>query len=295
MTNPRRTTPNRACPDCGGGGADQSAIRYSREGWTIKSCPDCRFIFLENAPDYQTLESDFSWERTYSEARIERQKELSDRAIERTIRAFLVHVRRFANTMWNRNKLASLSSQHLVSGTVLDLGCGSGRFVNALPAGCCPVGIEISERLAEIARPSFEERGGRVIHANVLAGLRSLPDASCSGAVARSYLEHELQPKLILGELRRVLRPGARVIVKVPNYQCWNRRVRGGRWCGFRLPDHVNYFTPRSLVRLLGHTDFRIVRFGMMDRLPTSDNMWCVAEKRSAAQHVTSCLWTRCA
>ena len=33
----------------------------------------------------------------------------------------------------------------------------------------------------------------------------------------------------------------------MPNFGSVNRRVSGSQWCGFRYPDHVNYFTPQSL------------------------------------------------
>ena len=41
--------------------------------------------------------------------------------------------------------------------------------------------------------------------------------------------------------------PGGKVFVRVPNYGSLNRRVMGARWCGFRYPDHVNYFTSATL------------------------------------------------
>jgi hypothetical protein len=82
----------------------------------------------------------------------------------------------------------------------------------------------------------------------------------------------------VLEETRRVMRPGARIIIKVPNYDSWNRRLRGAKWCGFRFPDHVNYFTPETMTRLVKKAGMRVVRFGMGDRMPTSDNMWLVVE-----------------
>jgi hypothetical protein len=94
-----------------------------------------------------------------------------------------------------------------------------------------------------------------------------------------SYLEHEPNPRAVLEAGARVMKPGARLIVKVPNYASWNRAVRGARWCGLRFPDHVNYFTPGLLVRLLRESGFGIVRFDWRDRLPTSDSMWLVGEK----------------
>ena len=78
------------------------------------------------------------------------------------------------------------------------------------------------------------------------------------------------------------MRDGARLIVKVPNFASWNRRLRGDAWCGFRFPDHVNYFTPETLTLLLRETGFRVARFGVFDRLPTSDTMWLVAEAASS-------------
>jgi hypothetical protein len=69
------------------------------------------------------------------------------------------------------------------------------------------------------------------------------------------------------------------LIVKVPNYASWNRKIRANRWCGFRFPDHVNYFTPHTLKSMLQETGFQIVKFSIFDHLPTSDNMWLVARK----------------
>ena len=67
--------------------------------------------------------------------------------------------------------------------------------------------------------------------------------------------------------------------MKLPNFSSWLRVARGAAWSGYRFPDHVNYFTPASLARLLMETGFKVVRFGIPDRLPTSDSMWCVARK----------------
>ncbi len=95
----------------------------------------------------------------------------------------------------------------------------------------------------------------------------------------RAYLEHEREPAAVLAETWRVLKPAGCVLIKVPNYGCWNRPVRGSRWCGYRFPDHVNYFTPRSLRRVLEDNAFVVARCGWFDRLPTNDNMWLVARK----------------
>jgi hypothetical protein len=52
----------------------------------------------------------------------------------------------------------------------------------------------------------------------------------------------------------------------------------GGRWCGFRYPEHLNYFTPETLRTMAAKAGFRI-SFGLAGRLPTSDNMWAALTK----------------
>jgi len=100
------------------------------------------------------------------------------------------------------------------------------------------------------------------------------------GIVMISFLEHDVQPLQVLIAARRVLQPDGVVILKVPNLDCWNRRLQGKGWPGFRFPDHVNYFTPETLSQLVSKADLKIVRFSWRDRLPTSDNMWLVAGTR---------------
>lgn len=89
----------------------------------------------------------------------------------------------------------------------------------------------------------------------------------------RSFLEHELHSRALLAEVARVLAPGGATIVKVPNHGSANRLVMGPRWCGFRSPGHVNYFTPRTLQGMVEQAGLAVVRFGPTDRFPLGDNM----------------------
>jgi hypothetical protein len=96
-----------------------------------------------------------------------------------------------------------------------------------------------------------------------------------------SFLEHESEPLELLEATRDALQMGGVVIIKVPNYECWNRRYwRTKDWPGFRFPDHVNYFTPESLRSLVEKAGLCVLRFGVWDRFPTSDNMWLVANRK---------------
>ena len=100
-----------------------------------------------------------------------------------------------------------------------------------------------------------------------------------SGIIMRSFLEHDIHPRPILEENSRTLKRGGIIVIKVPNYGSWNRALLGDNWCGMRFPDHVNYFTPTTLSRMVRETGLKVHKFGLLDRLPTSDNMWMIAVK----------------
>jgi hypothetical protein len=68
-------------------------------------------------------------------------------------------------------------------------------------------------------------------------------------------------------------------VVKVPNWACINRSVRGERWCGFRWPYHVNYFTPDTLREMAARAGLVVSRMSRIDVSPLSDNMYAVLMK----------------
>jgi len=268
---------SRTCPACRTGGAQLRRYRYSQSEWVLKECRTCGFVFLENPPHHATLQSQFPWENTSWLQNEARRKSYSRG--ENAVRSAIRGIWSITNTVIRRDKHVSFGYRYFRQGWIGDLGCGLENF-SPLPPSRKLLGIEISTRTVADARPIFESRGGRIIHADLLSGLQSLEAASCDGALIESYLEHKVQPAEVLRELSRVLRAGSAIILKLPNYACWNRLVRGKKWCGFRLLGHVNYFTPDTLQALLEQQGFEIVRFTFLDRLWTNDNMWCVARKK---------------
>jgi hypothetical protein len=94
--------------------------------------------------------------------------------------------------------------------------------------------------------------------------------------VLSCILEHEIEPLPLLRRCVSRLAADGRLVVKVPNYACLSRHVRGGRWCGYRWPDHVNYFTPTTLVAMGRAAGLRVVRMTLADRQPLSDSLYAI-------------------
>lgn len=265
--------PRRDCPICGRDNRAQCANAFSRPRWELKECAGCSLVYLENPPAYASLQDEFAWEKTWAEeGGRRRQREPVFYYGSRALQAI-------PKKLFRRDKLMRWVRRYFQPGPVLDVGCAGGHTLERLPSQFIPFGVEVSRGLAELADTRFSPRGGGVLQGDALSTLPRFEPEFFSGVIMSSYLEHEVQPAAALAAGVRILRPGGRLIVKVPNFASWNRAIRGARWCGFRYPDHVNYYTPALLTRLLRDSGLHILRFSFLDRFPTSDNMWLVAEK----------------
>ena len=262
----------RDCPLCGADNHAAEPLSYSLDVWDMLACGDCGFVYLDKAPVYEELTENIAWEKTF-EMEMERREET------RPISYKMSRLTRWRMGLFPRTKFPDLVKRYAAPGHVLDVGCGDGNQMRALDAAYHPSGIEISAALAEQAAAFFRQYGGDCVCAPALAGLQSLPENRFSAVTLRSYLEHEAQPLDVLKQVCRILQAGGVAIIKVPNYASLNRRVMGPKWCGFRYPDHQNYFTPKSLRAMGRAAGFAGFRSHLLFELPTSDNMYLVMQK----------------
>ena len=272
----------RSCPLCGTNNLARDRSAYASGRWDLKFCGRCGFLYLENPPPYARLADEFAWERTSQRERARRREQ------EPLVNALSTASKRVRARLLARDKTASLTHAFVEPGNLLDVGCGWGVAMqrilgHPMPGGkprWTPYGIEVSPAQADHAKTIFQPHGGDALHADAITGLKHFEDETFSGVIMSSFLEHDVNPLGVLTEARRVVAANGHGIIKTPNFNCLGRRVRGRRWCGFRFPDHVNYFTPASLRKLVMAAGFGIGRFHGRDRFIGSDNMYMVAVKR---------------
>jgi len=269
-------TIHRSCPVCTRDNRDSKPSNYSRNEWKIKECPECKFVYLENAPVYEALVKEFAWEKT---SRKEKTARKTREPVKQSLSDYFKMVRK---RYLKRSKLTKLINRYFDLGNVLDIGCASGGVLRKLDSGYVPFGIEISEYLAQKGNESIRRKGGYILHCDALSGLSQFEDDFFEGIVMSAFLEHEAEPIGLLNECFRALKDHGKVIIKVPNYACVNRMARGSKWCGFRYPDHVNYFTPATLRNMCEELGFVVHKFDFFDRHPFSDNMWMVIIKNNS-------------
>lgn len=151
---------------------------------------------------------------------------------------------------------------------ILDVGCGDGSFLSAL--GVRPaVGLDRSAAAAA----AVHARGFGAVVGDLAA--TPMRDGSYSLVTMFHYLEHVPQAAVSLEAVRRLLTPGGRLVVQVPNTASWQALLLGRRWHGYEPPRHLVNYTPQALATTLAKSGFEAVRatfFSLRDNPTTLVN-----------------------
>lgn len=223
------------CPGCGT--EDRSFVVDRLDRYTVVQCTACTLQFADPMAN-----PGGSW---YDRAYV-----LRHSAIDTRVRDYYV---------WAVRALPG-------KGTLLDIGCGEGVFVNyARRHGFDAYGIDFSSEAIATGKRWF---GLETIFTSSLADFKQAhPDRAYDAVTFFEVLEHLERPADFLAEASTVLKDGGHVAASVPNNDRWPYRDFGDY-----PPNHLTRWNIRSLRIFLVRNGFRTVTIRLSSRLGSYHN-----------------------
>jgi 2-polyprenyl-6-hydroxyphenyl methylase/3-demethylubiquinone-9 3-methyltransferase len=171
-----------------------------------------------------------------------------------------------------------LGGRELAGTQWLDAGCGTGTLTRCLAErGCFVTGLDAAPQMIEMARgrtkdhPQREQMRFEVAGRESAGTIERLPNAPASldGILCSSVLEYMPDAEQLVDEFARVLKPGGRLLISVPNKQSVVRRAQvgfyhlgrglGRPWLSF-IEYSCNEYSASEFDALLAAKNFRTER-----------------------------------
>lgn len=151
-----------------------------------------------------------------------------------------------------RRTLRALGRHTALSGSLVELGCAYGYFLEEAAERFSVCGVEVSDH----ARAACRERGLAV--ESSLSPELVEKHGPFDAAVMLDVIEHLADPAEVLANLRRSMKTGARLMLTTGDFGALSARLAGRRWRLMTPPQHLWFFSVPTLGALLARTGFRV-------------------------------------
>ncbi|HCA41805.1 MAG TPA: hypothetical protein DEP28_00975 [Bacteroidetes bacterium] len=231
----------RRCPICD---SDDYVFELKEKEFILVKCKNCSLIYLQNPPDESEIYEDY-YEIEYNGKDY---NEKSNYPLLKEI--FAINSQRKIEILKFKN-----------SGSLLDVGCGSGLFLKSVSDVFNVSGIDVSKKSINFAREEF----------GLDVSNKSLDDLISDGKkfdiiTLWHVLEHFNNPVEDLKKIRNLLNENGVLIIEVPNWDSIKFQMSGKKWKGGNHPlYHRSFFTSDTLKKL-----FKTIGFGELKNLNLS-------------------------
>jgi SAM-dependent methyltransferase len=136
---------------------------------------------------------------------------------------------------------------------LLDIGCAMGVLLEEAKKKSFRVsGIDISADAVSYCRDKKLP-----VYQGTVASVGAKISQKFDVITACEVIEHERDPLAMMRRIHALLTPDGFAVLTTPNHDSIWRKIMGKWWVGYRHPEHVVFFDPRSLRMLCKRAGFR--------------------------------------
>jgi 2-polyprenyl-3-methyl-5-hydroxy-6-metoxy-1,4-benzoquinol methylase len=239
-----------SCPVCKGGSIQQKLSAkdhtVSQKEFSIWHCNDCTARFTQDIPEQDAIGAYYASDDYISH---------SD--TRKGIINSLYHLVR-KRTLGSKRRLV-MNETGMMKGAILDIGCGTGAFLNSMKEGGWAIsGLEpdalARNKAAELYHIQPEEPGK----------LFELKPASYHAITMWHVLEHVHELHAYIKQTGELLRPDGKLFIAVPNYTSYDAELYKENWAAWDVPRHLYHFSPQSMEKLLTTNNLKLITYRPM-------------------------------
>jgi 2-polyprenyl-3-methyl-5-hydroxy-6-metoxy-1,4-benzoquinol methylase len=216
----------------------------SKEVFRLMQCSACSLVITSPRPEMEFLGDYYASEDYVSHT--ETKKGLINR--------IYLLARKYA--LGRKKKL--LNTKAPAKGNLLDYGCGTGAFLHTMGSnGWQVTGVEPDEGARKLAASRI---GKEILTPEHLV---KLDDGSFDIITLWHVLEHVPEPVLSCKEFYRLLKPGGKLILALPNHLSQDAQKYRGAWAAYDVPRHLFHFNSLNIKNIANK-----IGFSKMEVLP---------------------------
>jgi SAM-dependent methyltransferase len=234
------------CPVCGSSEIKQvlQAKDYtvSNKLFPIVECGTCSLRFTQDVPDAVAIIPYYKSENYISHTNTS--KGLINRLYQ--------FVRK--RTLKQKGKLIEQTVRKK-NGTFLDVGSGTGAFVNEMKQrGWQVTGLEPDEDARTVAKELYN------IELMSMNMFTQLPADSFDAITLWHVMEHVHDLSAYVEQLKTLLKQEGKFFIAVPNYTSKDAAVYGEYWAAYDVPRHLYHFSPCSVQVLMERHGLKLLQ-----------------------------------